>query len=104
MTPDLNQLRRDLGLPRQQPSRTRVADPPPHEPEPSGIALNSLGGWLLAILGMALGVWLLSEPIWMLLAWTWKTVCAIIVFIFHGIMMIVIGFCVLWFFGCVLSD
>jgi hypothetical protein len=86
MTPDLNQLRQDLGLiasdqaSQDQPPTTTS---PVIEPEPEGISLSEFGGWVLTIVGIAIGIWLLADPILTLIAFIWELICAVVSFIIN---------------------
>lgn len=68
MTPDLNQIRRDLGLLDDQETqgtsmpRQESFQPPPL-PRQEGVTLNSIGWWLLAICITGLLVWIFIDPI-----------------------------------------
>jgi len=89
MTPDLNQLRRDLGLQAPSQGSQRSADESAPEQVSSGTALNDVGVWLLTILGIAIGIWLLADPICMLAAFLWQMICAVASIIFNMVLVII---------------
>ncbi len=107
MTPDLNQLRRDLGQPAADSSRRAgqtyttvdVVSQPAQETPASGIRLNELGLWLLAIVGGILAIWLLMDPIFMMLGFLWGIICAAVSFIFTLIIWFFAIMFGLWFIG-----
>lgn len=96
MNPDLHQLRRDLGV--QERASTRHQATPIHvevEPAayhaPSGVSLSSFGGWLLTILGIILGIWLLADPICMLLGAIWGLICVVLGFLLQVLIWLFVG-------------
>lgn len=92
MTPDLNQLRQDLGLHTHghaTPDRPSNISTPASEPAPEGICLSQFGRWVLTILGIALGIWLMADPIFALIAFIWEAICMLVSFV---IQLIVWGF------------
>ena len=90
MTPDINQLRRDLGLVAQPRTQSPVYAQAPRahsvhrSGNSSGLASSSshVGLWLFAILGIALGIWWFAGPICLFAAEVWGWICAVCSFVF----------------------
>lgn len=89
MNPDLNNLRRDLGI-TPQAQTSQAANQLPSNQEPSGTGLNSFGGWLLMILAVVIGVYIFSGPILALFGFLWEMVCAVFTFIFKVVAVVLL--------------